>query len=64
MNLILFKESFKEKQLLFSDPRAQHILKILKLKKGDKCFVGFLNGKRCIAEISEVSPDNYVNNFS
>ena len=46
MNLILFQADELSAPLLSSDPRADHILNILKMEPGQKFDVGLINGPR------------------
>ena len=49
MNILLFKEN--ETHLDKKDARAEHIRKILHLKKGDSFKAGIINGKQGVATI-------------
>ena len=60
MNLILFAKPFETTRLEAGDPRAQHILKVLRARIGTKVFVGFVNGQRARAEVSCVEADGAV----
>lgn len=57
MNLILFEEAFEKVRLEAIDPRAKHIKKVLRAVIGTKVFVGFANGLRARAEVSELMAD-------
>lgn len=46
MNLILFNSDECAIPLLRSDPRAEHILNVLKMEQGQKFDVGLINGPR------------------
>jgi RsmE family RNA methyltransferase len=46
MNLILFEPSELAAPLLLSDPRARHVLAVLKRRCGDTFDVGIVNGPR------------------
>ncbi len=46
MNLILFNTNEIEKPLPIADSRAQHILKVLKVRAGESFDVGLINGPR------------------
>lgn len=51
MNLILFDQAFETIELSGDDPRARHILSVLKIKEGGVFYVGFLNGPRALAKL-------------
>lgn len=46
MNLVLFETAAEATRLDPADPRARHIREVLRLKPGDKLFVGVVNGPR------------------
>jgi RsmE family RNA methyltransferase len=52
MNLILFETAAEAACLAPDDPRAVHIRTVLRLKAGDKLFVGVVNGPRGHATIA------------
>lgn len=54
MNIILFEGSEIPPRLSRRDDRAQHILKILRLKAGDSFKCGLVNGASGICRIEEV----------
>jgi len=60
MNLILFDSPFETKRLEGSDPRAEHIFKVLRARVGTKVFVGFINGLRARAEVTLVEADGAI----
>ena len=51
MNLILFDKAFETLELPAEDPRAQHIISVLKIKDGGVFYVGFINGPRALAKL-------------
>jgi 16S rRNA (uracil1498-N3)-methyltransferase len=57
MNLILFDEPFETIRLEGSDPRAQHLCKVLRAKIGTLVFLGFVNGPRARAKVVSVEAD-------
>ncbi|MDY5930535.1 MAG: RsmE family RNA methyltransferase [Candidatus Ornithospirochaeta sp.] len=52
MNIVLFREG--ESSLPLSDPRCQHILKVLGMKEGDSFKAGFANGMMGMARIESI----------
>jgi RsmE family RNA methyltransferase len=60
MNIILFDSPFESKRLEASDPRAQHIFKVLRARVGTKVFLGFVNGLRARAEVTLVEADGAI----
>lgn len=60
MNLILFDAPFETTQLGGTDPRAEHIVKVLRAEPGLKVFIGFVNGLRARAEVTSVDADGAV----
>lgn len=60
MNLILFDQAFETKRLDGSDPRAQHIFKVLRGRVGTRVFIGFVNGHRARAEVALVEADGAI----
>ncbi len=59
MNIILFTEEELQKPLSLKDPRARHIRKVLRLKKGDTLHVGLIDGPRGTAHISDIDDQGY-----
>jgi len=57
MNLVLFETSAEAARLTPADPRARHIREVLRMKPGDKLFVGVVNGPRGQAVIAEDGRD-------
>lgn len=53
MNLVLFETAAEAAHLASADPRARHIREVLRMKAGDKLFVGVVNGPRGQAVIIE-----------
>jgi len=56
MNLVLFETVAQAMHLAPGDPRARHIREVLRMKPGDKLFVGVVNGPRGHAVIAEDDP--------
>jgi len=56
MNLVLFETAAEAARLTPADARARHIREVLRMKKGDKFFVGIVNGPRGQAVITEDGP--------
>jgi 16S rRNA (uracil1498-N3)-methyltransferase len=56
MNIVLFAPSEIESPLPTSDPRATHIIKVLRRKVGDLFDVGLINGPRGKAKLTSVEP--------
>jgi RsmE family RNA methyltransferase len=57
MNLMLFDDAFESIRLKGDDPRAQHIRKVLRAGVGTLVFVGFANGPRARAKVTELEAD-------
>jgi 16S rRNA (uracil1498-N3)-methyltransferase len=57
MNLVLFTEEEITKPLPITDPRAEHVLRILRFGKGDSFDCGVINGQIGKAEIVAVGSD-------
>lgn len=57
MNLILFEDDNIPKKISIKDERAKHILKILKLREGDKFNCGLVNGPSGKGSITSIDPD-------
>ncbi|HVU38892.1 MAG TPA: RsmE family RNA methyltransferase [Opitutales bacterium] len=57
MNLVLFETTAEAARLDCADARARHIRDVLRMKPGDKLFVGVVNGPRGQAVIAEDGPD-------
>lgn len=60
MNLILFENSFEQIRLKADDPKSHHIRKVLRAEIGSKVFIGFVNGLRARAEVTELPEDGSV----
>jgi len=60
MNLILFETVFQQVRLAAEDPRTKHIRLVLGIKKGGVFFVGFINGERAVAELSQLNTDGSI----
>ncbi len=56
MNLILFEPAEIGHSLARSDPRAEHLLKVLSRKEGDLFDAGVVNGKRGKGTIRSIGP--------
>jgi RsmE family RNA methyltransferase len=55
LNLILFEPSETQQPLARDDPRAVHILDVLRRQIGDSCDVGLIDGPRGKAQLLEIS---------
>lgn len=55
MNICLFSPEEITKPLYVKDERAEHILKILRKKKGDSFIAGIIGGASGIAKITEIN---------
>ncbi len=60
MNLILFDAPFESIRLEASDPRTQHIRKVLRVEEGGTLYVGFINAGRAQVQVSEIGADGCV----
>jgi len=60
MNLILFDEPFDSILLPANDPRAKHILKVLRAKIGSHIYIGFEGSVRARAEITAITADGAI----
>ncbi|MEM8866871.1 MAG: RsmE family RNA methyltransferase [Verrucomicrobiota bacterium] len=60
MNLILFPEIFEQTQLAGRDPRAKHLREVVRVKLSSQVFVGFINGPRARAEVTELADDGGI----
>lgn len=56
MNLIFLDSKDTQQNLPLPDPRAQHMLDVLKMTSGSRCFVGIPNGPRGIATLTKITP--------
>ena len=63
MNLILFEECEVALPLPHKDPRAKHILEVLRRREGDEFDVGLIDGPRGKAVLRRVSPAGLVMEF-
>jgi len=61
LNIILFESKNIPEKISIKDERAKHILKILKLKEGDKFSCGLINGPSGIGSITSI--DSYWIHF-
>ncbi len=57
MNLVLFETAADAGRLAPGDSRARHIREVLRMKPGDKLFVGMVNGPRGQAVIQSDNAD-------
>ena len=57
MNLILFEASETGRPLPLDDPRASHILEVLRREPGDTFDAGLIDGPRCRATLVAVEDD-------
>ena len=60
MNLILFEKQFDSICIEKSDTRAQHIRKVLRAELGALICIGFVNGPRGQAEVTQLGGDGSV----
>ncbi len=60
MNIILFSSSEVELPLPGQDPRARHIVEVLRRGPGDKFDVGLINGPRGKATLQSVTAEGLV----
>ena len=63
MNLILFDPNELATPLLLTDPRAQHIIKVLKVQKGESFDAGQINGPRGKAKLIEIGKESLLLSF-
>jgi len=63
VNLVLFEPTEISVPLLRSDPRALHVLEVLRRKPGEVFDVGLVNGPRGKASLVEIQRDAIVLNF-
>ena len=63
MNLILFEPDEVTRPLPQDDPRARHILEVLRRREGEDFDVGLVNGPRGKAVLKRVSEDGLVLEF-
>ncbi|MGM0431097.1 MAG: RsmE family RNA methyltransferase [Spirochaetota bacterium] len=54
MNIILFERPPKDGIIPRSDPRAQHIVKVLRARAGDEILLGLINGPYGLARILSI----------
>lgn len=64
MNIILFASNAQTQTLPKSDPRAQHILKVLKCHVGDTFHAGVINGPLGYATLAEIHAKELLLNFT
>lgn len=57
MNLMLFDDVFESVRLEASDPRAQHLRKVLRAQVGTLVFLGFVHGPRARAKVVALGSD-------
>jgi 16S rRNA (uracil1498-N3)-methyltransferase len=58
VNLILFQPAELDRPLPITDPRAQHLLKVLKRAPGDTFDAGVINGAKGKATLTAISGDS------
>lgn len=56
MNIVLFESAESARELPLSDPRARHIVEVLRRQEGDTFDVGLLNGPRGQATLVRRGP--------
>ncbi len=64
MNLILFQPGETGQPLPRSDPRAQHVLDVLRRTEGGSFDVGIIDGPRGKAQVAEIGRDSLTLTFS
>ncbi len=64
MNLILFTPEDLSRPLLRTDPRARHIVEVLKRTPGDTFAAGLINGPRGKATLTSLTPDALTLTFT
>jgi RsmE family RNA methyltransferase len=60
MNLMLFDKPFESTRIESTDPRAQHLIKVLRVRVGSKVYIGFVNRLRASAEVSLIESDGAI----
>lgn len=63
MNLILFEEQEMTQGLPLDDPRAIHIISVLRCVPGDKFDAGFINGPRGKGIVRSISSSSLILDF-
>jgi RsmE family RNA methyltransferase len=63
LNLLLFTPEEFTRPLPLSDPRAQHLLKVLRRQVGETFDAGLLNGPRGKGTVVEVTSDDLILSF-
>ncbi len=58
MNIILFEALSEQNELSLQDPRAQHILKVLRLKEGERFQAGIVNIGSGTATLTSLGPEH------
>jgi 16S rRNA (uracil1498-N3)-methyltransferase len=64
VNIVLFETAAEAARLAPGDPRAIHIREVLRMRPGDKLFVGVVNGPRGHATIAADGPTGLLLNVS
>jgi RsmE family RNA methyltransferase len=64
VNLVLFETTEIGPPLSTKDPRATHILTVLRQREGDSFDVGLINGPRGKACLTTITPANLILQFS
>jgi RsmE family RNA methyltransferase len=61
--LILFELDEVDSELRLSDPRARHILDVLRRRPGDRFGAGLINGPRGVGTLVAIGPDSLCLRF-
>lgn len=64
MNLVLFEAAELDAPLPLADPRARHVLNVLRRREGDAFDVGWVNGPRGKATLLNIGTDSLALGFS
>lgn len=64
MNIVLFKDSEVLQPLPRRDPRAEHILRVLRRTVGDDFDAGLINGPRGKAAVQAITPTHLALSFT
>ena len=64
MNLVLFEPAELSAPLPRKDPRATHILEVLRRREGDAFDIGVINGSRGKATVTAITPDTLALTFA
>lgn len=63
MNLLLFRSAELARPLPATDPRARHLLDVLRRRAGDEFDAGLINGPRGRGRIEQIAPDALTLSF-